>query len=174
LVVFIPMLGLLALTGSALRDALERETLNGLESNLRGAWRVFHERSNSLRDALLHSAATPSVQEAMGRQDRDTLVALLNRHAALHPYAAVWLVLDPDQRVIARRHGPVGDVQLLNNTAAQALALDKPVVSAELLQNDLFIQENPLEFSNLETLVLTQTVVVPVRRNGRPMGALVG
>ncbi|MGE0079995.1 MAG: diguanylate cyclase [Thiohalomonadaceae bacterium] len=174
LVVFIPMLGLLALTGSALRDALERETLNGLESNLRGAWRVFHERSNSLRDALLHSAATPSVQEAMARQDRETMVALLNRHAALHPYADVWLVLDPDQRVIARRHGPVGEVQLLNNTVAQALALDKPVISAELLHNDLFIQENPLEHSNLETLVLTQTVVVPARRNGRPVGALVG
>lgn len=173
LVVFLPMLGLLTLTSTTLREALEQEALNGLESNLRGAWRVFYERSNSLRDALLHSAATPSVQEAMAHQDHDALVVLLNRHAALHSYADVWLVLAPDQRVIARRHGPVGDVQVLHNTVARALTLDKPVVSAELLRNDLFIQENPLEYSDLDPQVLTQTVVVPVRHDGKPVGALV-
>jgi diguanylate cyclase (GGDEF)-like protein len=173
LVVFIPMLGLLALTSSALRDALENETLNGLEANLRGAWRVFHERSNSLRDALLQSASTPAVQDALKRADRTALTALLNRHGTLHPYADVWLVLDRDQRIIARRHGPVGEIALLNNAVAQAMALDKPVVSTELLSNVLFMQENPLEYSNLDTQVLTQTVVVPVRHAGRHVGALV-
>ncbi len=174
LVVFIPMLGLLALTSSALRDALEKETLNALESNLRGAWRVFHQRSDSLRDALLQSAATPAVQDALAAEDRTALIRLLHRHAALHPFADVWLAIDRDQRIVARRHGPTGDIATLNNTVTQALALDKPVVSAELLSNALFMEENPLEYASLDTQVLSQTVVVPVRQSGRQVGALVG
>ena len=41
LVVFIPMLGLMALTARTLRHAMEDETLRGMEANLRGAWREF-------------------------------------------------------------------------------------------------------------------------------------
>lgn len=174
LVVFIPMLGLMQITGKTLRDAMENETLHSLEANLRGAWRVYYERSNNIRSALILSASTPSVKSAMGRTDSRELTEVLTRHAALMPYVDVLLALGPDQRIVARRNGQTGEQVFLNNLVSRAYTFLEGVTSTELLPNQIFIGENPLRYSNLDTQVMAQVVIVPVQDSGSLLGSLVG
>jgi GGDEF domain-containing protein/HAMP domain-containing protein len=174
LVVFLPMLGLLALTSGTLRQAMEAEKLNALQANLRGAWRVYYERGDNMRAALMQAAASPNIKQALRAREPTELTELLNRQAALLPYADVWLAVDNEQHIIARRHGVVGDRIVLNNAINRAFTLDKPVITTELLGNLLFLQENPLEYAKLETQVLAQVVVVPVRDASNQVGGLVG
>ncbi len=174
LVVFIPMLGLMHITDRTLRSAMEAETLRSLEANLRGAWRVYQERINATRSALLQSAASPEVKAALSRGDQAALSHLLERHAALLPYGDVWVALDREKRVVARRNGKRGDQIFLNDLLARAYTFNETVTSTELLPNELFIEENPLKYSNLEPQVMAQVTVVPVQEKGELVGALVG
>lgn len=174
LVVFIPMFGLLHITERTLRESMEAETYHSLEANLRGAWRVYHERHNNLRSALVLSGATPGSQAAFRHDSEAQLTALLNRQAGLLPYVDVWLAFDGDQRVLARRNGETGQKVFLNNLVSQAYALQEPIIATELLSNELFLEANPLKHSNLATQVMAQVVVVPVKDSGEVIGALAG
>src|SRR5512139_1627020 len=97
LVVFIPMLGLMALTDRTLRHAMEEETLRSMEANLRGAWRVYYERSNTLRSALMQSASDPETSQMVKTHDIRALTDLLSRNAAQLPFTDVWLIVDEQQ-----------------------------------------------------------------------------
>lgn len=174
LVVFIPMLGLMALTDRTLRHAMEQETLHSLEANLRGAWRVYHERSNSLRSSLMQSASTPETAQLIKTRNVRALTELLTRNAAQLPYTDVWLAIDAKQQIIARRNGDDGGRLLLNNLVNRAYSSMAPVTSTELLSNELFLAENPLKFSSLAPHVMSQVVVVPVINRGELQGAFVG
>lgn len=174
LVVSIPMSGLIVITESTLRSTLEPEVLRSLEANLRGAWRVYHSRVDKVGTALLQSAATPAVREAMRDGDSKALSHLLERHAALLPYTDIWLALDDEQRTIGRRHGPLGERVFLNNLVTRAYTFMESVTSTEVIPNRIFLDENPLTYSNLDVQVLTQVVVVPVQEQGRLLGSLVG
>lgn len=174
MVVFIPMLGLMALTGHTLRHAMEEETLRSMESNLRGAWRVYHERSNTLRSALMQSASSPDTLQMVKTRNVRALAELLSRNAAQLPFADVWLVIDEQQRIIARRRGADSERLLLNNLVSRAYSTKETVVSTELLSNELFLAENPLKFSSLSPHVMSQAVVVPIINHGELHGAFVG
>ncbi|HKJ75894.1 MAG TPA: diguanylate cyclase [Gammaproteobacteria bacterium] len=174
LVVFIPMFGLLHITEQTLRETMEDETYHSLEANLRGAWRVYHERHTNLRSALVLSAAAPGAKSAFLHRSSNRLTPLLNRQAGLLPYVDVWLAFDDAQRVLARRNGETGQKVFLNNLVSQAFTFKEPVLSTELLSNELFIEENPLKYSNLATQVMAQVVVVPVEKGGEVIGALAG
>ena len=174
LVVFVPMFGLLHITEQTLRQSMQEETYHSLEANLRGAWRVYHERHNNLRAALVLSASAPGTRSAIRHDSQNQLTALLNRHAGLLPYVDVWLAFDKEQRVIARRNGETGQKIFLNNLVSQAFTVQEPVLATELLSNEVFIEENPLKYSNLETQVMSQVVVVPVEQGGEVIGAIAG
>src|SRR5512139_2966013 len=120
LVVFIPMLGLMALTGHTLRHAMEEETLRSMESNLRGAWRVYHERSNTLRSALAQSASSPETVQMVKNRNTRAMSDLLARNAAQLPFTDVLLVVDEHQQIIARRHGENGGRPQLNTLVSRA------------------------------------------------------
>ncbi len=172
LVVFIPMLGLMMITGQTLRSTMEGETFHSLEANLRGAWRVYYERMNSVQASLIQSSNTPMVITAVQQRDTRQLAAHLSRQAAQLPYADVWLVLDKEKRIVARRNGEVGSTINLNSLVAHAYASMEPVAATELLSNELFMQENPLKYSSLDPQVMVQAVVVPVKSEGQLIGAL--
>ncbi len=174
LVVFIPMLGLMALTDHTLRRAMEDETLRGMEANLRGAWRVYYERSNTLRSALMQSASTPETAQMVKSHDIKSLAELLARNAAQLPFTDVFLVVDEQQQIIARRQGNNGGRLLLNNLVSRAYSSLEPVTSTELLSNELFLAENPLKYSGLTPHVMAQVVVVPIINHGNLYGAFVG
>jgi diguanylate cyclase (GGDEF)-like protein len=174
LVVFIPMLGLMALTERTLRHAMEDETLRGMEANLRGAWRVYHERSNSLRSSLMQSASSPEASQLVKTRNVRALSELLSRNAAQLPFTDVWLVIDAQQQIIARRNGRDGGRLLLNNLVNRAYSSKEAVTSTELLSNELFLAENPLKFSSLSPHVMAQVVVVPIVNHGDLQGAFIG
>lgn len=174
LVVFIPMLGLMALTERTLRHAMEDETLRSMEANLRGAWRVYHERSNTLRSALMQSAGSPETVQMVKAHNARSLSALLSRNAAQLPFTDVWLVIDAQHNILARRQGDGGGRLLLDNLVNRAYTSLEPVTSTELLSNELFLAENPLKYSNLTPHVMSQVVVVPVVEQGNLYGAFVG
>lgn len=174
LVVFIPMFGLMAITERTLRHAMEEETLRAMEANLRGAWRVYHERSNNLRSALMQSANSPEAVQFVKTRNSHALSALLTRNAAQLPFTDVWLVIDAQQRVLARRQAGSNGRLLLNNLVNRAYTTLEPVVSTELLSNELFLVENPLKYSNLTPHVMSQAVVVPIVEEGKLFGAFVG
>lgn len=174
LVVFIPMLGLMALTDRTLRNAMEEETMRGMEANLRGAWRVYHERSNTLRSSLMQSASAPETSQLVKTRNTRALSELLTRNAAQLPFTDVWLVLDEQQHIIARRNGSDGGRLLLNNLVQRAFNSKDAVTSTELLSNELFLAENPLKFSSLAPHVMAQVVVVPIVNRGDLQGAFVG
>ncbi len=174
LVVFIPMLGLMALTDHTLRRAMEEETLRNMEANLRGAWRVYHERSNTLRSALMQSASTPETAQMVKSHNTRALAELLTRNAAQLPFTDVWLVIDNQSQIIARRQEGDSGPLLLNTIVGRAFTSLEPVASTELLSNELFLAENPLKFSSLTPHVMSQVVVVPIVDEGTLHGAFVG
>lgn len=174
LVVFIPMLGLMALTDRTLRNAMEEETLRGLEANLRGAWRVYHERSNTLRFSLMQSASSPETSQLVRTRNARALSELLSRNAAQLPFTDVWLVIDEQQQIIARRNGGNDGRLMLNNLVTRSYGTQEPVTSTELLSNEVFLAENPLKFSSLAPHVMAQVVIVPIVNRGELQGAFVG
>lgn len=174
LVLLIPMFGLMLLTENTLRNTLETETTRSLEANLRGAWRVYHERMENVRAALLQSASSPTTHEALDTYDTEGLVSMLERHASLMPETDVWLVIDAQQRVVARRNGPIGGKVFFNNLITRSFTFMEAVTSTEIIPNEIFLEENPLRYSSLDVQVMSQLVVVPVQQNGRLLGAMIG
>lgn len=174
LVVFIPMLGLLAITEHTLRTAMEDETLRAMEANLRGAWRVYHERSNTLRSSFSQSASSPETWQMLRIGDRARLQGLLERNAALLPFTDIWMVIDEQQRVIASRSGNQHGYVALNGLIPRAFSAHEAVTSTELISNERFLAENPLKYSSLSTQVMSQVVIVPIIDGGLTRGAFVG
>lgn len=174
LVVFIPMLGLLAITEHTLRTAMEEETLRAMEANLRGAWRVYHERSNTLRSSFSQSASSPDTWPMLRSRDRARLQELLARNAAQLPFTDVSMVVDDQQKIIASRSGNQSGYLALNSLIARAYSAHEPVTSTELISNERFLVENPLKYSSLSTHVMSQVVIVPIIEGGVIHGAFVG
>ncbi len=174
LVVFVPMFGLMHITGFTLRAAMEGESLRALEANLRGAWRVYHERINTVSSSLVQTAASPYVKAALRDGDEQQLTELLRRQEALLPFTDVWLITGPDRRVLVRRSGPIGQRISLNEMIARAYTSAEPITSTELLPSQIFLEENARLRGNLAPEVMTQVVVVPVQDNGEVIGALAG
>ena len=174
LVVFIPMLGLMSITESTLRDAMEHETLRSLEANLRGAWRVYYEHINGVESALQQSAADPGLVDAMAQGRRDPLFTVLRRQTHLLPYASMWLAVDAQNKLLASANNEGRRTVDLNGLLEKAMHARQALVSTELIGNELFLADNPMRYAGLDTRVMVQVAVVPVLQGERAVGTLVG
>ncbi len=174
LVVFVPMLGLMQITGSTIRDGMESEALKSLAVSMRGSWSIYFERIDRLTNDFELSATEPGLAAAIQSRNEDALSTLLNRISTHLPYADVLLLVDRDRKVMARRSGPAGDRVYVNNLITRAVERGQAVTSSELLPRDLFLNEDPLRYGGLSQSILAQVSVVPIKDGDEVTGAFLG
>ncbi|MEW5944210.1 MAG: diguanylate cyclase [Pseudomonadota bacterium] len=174
LVVFLPMIGLTALSENALLKVVRQNAANALAVGLHSAQRAYSDRAATVSAVLAHTAAIPGTQEAMRTRDRSGLADLLQQHAAQLPFADSWLAIDAKGTVIARRNGSGGDYVTLNNVLSHVVRSREAVSSTEILPRDVFLRENQERYLRLDRAVMAQVVAVPVMNNREVAGVLAG
>ena len=171
LVVFLPMGGLLLISGQTLRDALEEETFHALEANIRGAWDAYERPMNDVRIALVQTAGDERTANALRVRDAAALFRILERQQRRFEYVDVWFALAPDETVVGRIRGPLDQHYNLGPGLGRALGTQREtLITTELLAREVFTSEDPERYAALPPLVMAQVIVAPVR----DLGALVG
>ena len=102
LVVFVPMAGLLTITKQTMRDALENETAQALEANLRSAWNAYQRPLEDVRIALVQDADNDRTTLYLQQRDAAGLYRLLERNARRFSFVDLWFAIDRDQVVRGR------------------------------------------------------------------------
>jgi diguanylate cyclase (GGDEF)-like protein len=168
------MAGMTMLAENALLDVARQNTISLLSSSQRSAARAFSDRLGLVTAVLTQSSMNPAVKEAVRGKNGGALVDLLQKHAVNLPFADVWLAVDAEGNVIARRNGSSGDQVALNNILPHVFNTGETVTSTEILSRDIFLRENPERYLRLERVVMGQVAAVPVLSNREVVGALVG
>ncbi|MDX1594058.1 MAG: diguanylate cyclase [Gammaproteobacteria bacterium] len=173
LVVFLPMAGLLMLTGQTMRDVLENETGHALEANIRVAWSAYQRPLEDVRIALVQAADSDRTARDLAQRDATALFRLLERQAKRFDYVDLWFAVDREQAVQGRIQGPLGDHYNFGSGFGRALGtLRENLITTELLPRDLFVSENPQHYATLPPLVLAQLIIAPVRDQGALVGVM--
>ncbi|MBI5453435.1 MAG: diguanylate cyclase [Deltaproteobacteria bacterium] len=151
----------------------DREAVDSLKSNLKGALRLYQMRMDQMKLGMLQAGSEESVRGAVVRRDSAGLKKLLDGYAASRGYVDLWAVVAPDGRVIARRNGKTGDILEVNGIVAKALSSAEPVTSTETVTRDFLAKEGAELASRVEGGALMQIAVTPVVNGGRSSGAFV-
>ncbi|MBI4948632.1 MAG: diguanylate cyclase [Deltaproteobacteria bacterium] len=151
----------------------DREAVDSLKSNLKGALRLYQMRMEQMKLGMLQAGSEEAVREAVARRDSAGLKKLLDGYAASRGYVDLWAVVGPDGRVIARRNGRTGDILDVNGIVARALSSAEPVTSTETVTRDFLAKEGAELASGVEGGALMQIAVTPVVNGGRSSGAFV-
>jgi two-component system, OmpR family, sensor histidine kinase VicK len=167
---------LLYSTMKNLSASLRTEIDKNLEANLKFARSQYFDRADIVKHALLQSSLSPTVQQKMGQHDSVWLTDRLESWHSVLPFLDMMVVVDPQQRVLARLHGPPGREPLgLSGVVDQALSSGKVLVSTEILPAPLLCRAGVRGYCNgARREALTVTVVVPVLDgHGRAVGCIV-
>jgi diguanylate cyclase (GGDEF)-like protein len=171
LVVFVPMAGLLTITKQTMRDALENETAQALEANLRSAWNAYQRPLEDVRIALVQDADNDRTTLYLQQRDAAGLYRLLERNARRFSFVDLWFAIDRDQVVRGRIRGELGNHYNFGSGLGRALGtLRENLITTELLPRALFVSEDPQRYAELPPLVLAQIIVVPVSDQGALIG----
>ena len=167
---------LLYSTMKTLSASLRTETDKNLEANLKFARSQYFDRSDIVRYTLLQSSLSPVVKEKVGTRDIAWLTASLERWHTVLPFLEMMVVLDQDQKVLARLNGPADGGRLeLKGVVEQALAGKKTIVSTEIVPAAILCRSGvrgSCAAGSGEQLMVT--VVIPViADDGRVLGCLV-
>ncbi|MBI2413378.1 MAG: diguanylate cyclase [Deltaproteobacteria bacterium] len=151
----------------------DREAVDSLRSNLKGALRLYQMRVEQMKLGMLQAGSEESVRGAVARQDSSALKKLLDGYAASRGYVDLWAVVGPDGRVIARRNGKTGDILDVNGIVRKSLSTSEPLTSTEIVTRDFLSKEGEELASRSEGSGLMQIAVTPVVSGGRSSGAFV-
>ncbi|MCL4873524.1 diguanylate cyclase [bacterium] len=149
-----------------------QETLNELDSKLRGAWSLFQSRPEQMKFGMLQAASERAVKAAVKSRDSEFLGRNLVGYSEMRPYVDLWAVVDNDGRVIARKDRRAGGILEINGAIRKALDGGGPVISTELVSRELLEREG-LKIPETDEQGLMQLVTVPVMETGEVTGAFV-
>ncbi len=165
--------GILYFTTYIFTPEVEKKGLEGLESKLSGAWRVYYSRMDQMKYGMLQAASEGYVREAIRNKDSLFLQQLLKGYAVNRPYVDFWAVVDERGRVIGRRNGRTGDILEINGMISRALRTGEVLQTTEIVDRDILNLESRALASRVEREGLMQLVVTPVVEDGKSIGAFV-
>jgi len=166
---------LLLTTVKTFDSFLATEVSKDLEASLKLAQHQYFSRADRIKFSLIQPSMAPPVQDRFRRKDRAWLKDAMRRWSSALPFIDVMMVLDPQNRVIARLHGDgYGDVSLLSDIVERAFKERKMLAATELVPS-LFLRREGKDGSlgplsdGAEAMMIT--IVIPVIT---PAGELVG
>jgi len=167
---------LLYSTMNTLSASLRGEMDKNLEANLRFARSQYSDRSDIVRYSLSQSSHSRTMHEQLRRRDLAGLSERVQRWHSLLPFLEMMVVLDPEQRIVARLDGPAGGERLeLAGVVDQALSGRKVMVSTEIVPAALLCRSGLRDYCAAgQGEALMVTVVVPViAKSGEILGCIV-
>ena len=167
---------LLYSTMTTLSASLRTEIDKNLEANLRFARSQYSDRSDIVKFTLKQSSLSDTLQKQLLQRDGVGLAKRVQRWHSVLPFLEMMVVLDADQRIIARLNGPAGGDRLeLPGVLDQATSSGTAVVSTEIVPAALLCRSGVQDYCRAgrgEALVVT--VVIPViDEAGKLLGSIV-
>jgi len=191
LVVIVPMVLIGVVSERLIARKVHDEIQKATEQNLNAAWIQYYVRADQMKYGMLQ--ATESVERAILERDKAFLREKMQYWKGKRPYVDLWTIVDREGRVIARLNSDkAGDLLDLNGVVKMALNTGNPVISTEIVPRETLLKEGeklaeeiavPIVQSDhenrypldrfVETDALMLTVVVPVIKGGRVIGAII-
>ena len=167
---------LLYSTMTTLSASLRTEIDKSLEANLKFARSQYLDRADIVSYSLMQSSLSGKMRQQLRNRDLAGLSERVERWHSVLPFLKMMVVLDPQQRVLARLNGPAGGEPLgLTGVVDQALASRKVVVSTEIVPAASLCRAGVGDYcrgSGGDALMVT--VIIPVTgKDGGVLGAIV-
>ena len=155
------------------QDQFQTEAESQVKLGLRGAKVIYEEQSMVLRQLLPQLAQRADFKQALHDRDAEELQAFLLEFNRTAGFVSTLVVVDEDQRVLARRGNKRGDLVNLGEVFSRAVLLGELAAGTELISREYLMQEDP-ELANIVGDVgVIQLVAAPVRNEERVVGAVV-
>jgi PAS domain S-box-containing protein len=167
---------LLYSTMNTLSASLRSEIDKNLEANLKFARSQYFDRTDIIKYSLTQSSFSRTMHKQLQLRDSKGLTERVERWRSVLPFLEMIVVLDADQRVLARLNGPADGKRLeLPGLVDQALASRKVMVSTELVPAALLCRSGVRDYCRADRgEALMVTVVIPVLGDqGRILGCIV-
>src|SRR3990172_8878727 len=128
---------------------IQKET----DQNLETVWLQYYVRADQMKYGMLQ--ATESVERGILNHDHIFLRNKMRLWKNTRPYVDIWIVVDRNRKVIARLNSDrAGDFFDLNGIVEKALISQSPVISTEVMPEELLL---------LEGETLARDIAIPVR-----------
>ncbi|MBI5642060.1 MAG: response regulator [Deltaproteobacteria bacterium] len=188
-VILIPMLLLAYISYKVIDSRLTKEAEEKINMGLKSAWTEYYVRGDQMRYGMLQAASMEEIKRAISRGDKQYLRKMITRWKEMRPYVDIWIIVDENERVIARLNSDVsGDRLELNGSVKASLDSGEPRISSELIEKSIlkldgkrFLDEaatpetaNQNPKAEKESAVIALMVVTPVLSDSqRPIGAII-
>src|SRR3972149_293022 len=125
------------LISKKIHEEIQKET----DQNLETVWLQYYVRADQMKYGMLQ--ATESVERGILNHDHIFLRNKMMEWKNTRPYVDVWIMVDREGKVIARLNSKTaGDFFDLNGIVEMALTKQSPVVSTEVMMEELLLLEN--------------------------------
>jgi two-component system, OmpR family, sensor histidine kinase VicK len=169
---------LLYSTTKTLTASLRTEIDKDLEANLKFARSQYLDRADIVRYSMAQSTLSRKMKEELLARDAAGLAERVQRWHSVLPFLELMVVLDPDQRIMARMNGADSGERLgLSGVVDQAISSGKVMVSTEIVSSEILCRAGVQGYCGSaaakgDSLMLT--VVLPIiGTNGRTLGCIV-
>jgi signal transduction histidine kinase len=138
----IPLAILSSLAISVSKAKVEESLHNKLDHDLELAWVQFYVRGNQMKYGMLQAAAERYIKAWVASRDAGALRVQMEEWKKYRPYVDIWMVVDPEGRVIVRLGSDkMGDIFYHAKIVEKAVKNKQPVVSPELFPWDVLREE---------------------------------
>ena len=176
LILFVSYATLIFTTVRSIDLSLQERINRELAENLKYAKNQYLARGNQMRYALEYPASSPFVQERLLKKDSKWFRQTIKRWASILPFIDVLMVVDANNRVLARFNSErSGETLEIGHALEQAYRQRQPVTSTEIVPNEFLCKEGMATFCAATPLhdAMMVTVVIPlIDDNGAILGAI--
>jgi two-component system, OmpR family, sensor histidine kinase VicK len=177
---------LLYSTTKTLTASLRAEVDKDLEANLKFARSKYLDRADIARYSMAQSTLSHMLQRQLLRRDTAGLAERVQRWHTGLPFLELMVVLDANQRILARLNGPASGERLgLSGVVDQAVSSRKVIVSTEIVSAEMLCRAGARGYCGAATPTgtgtgtgkgesLMMTVAIPViGPDGKVLGCIV-
>jgi two-component system, OmpR family, sensor histidine kinase VicK len=171
---------LLYSTTKTLTASLRAEIDKDLEANLKFARSQYLDRADIVRYSMAQSTLSHRLQRQVLQRDSAGLAERVQRWHSVLPFLELMVVLDTDQRILARLNGPASGERLgLSGVVDQAISSGKVIVSTEIVPAEMLCRAGARGYCGTGTGTgkgesLMMTVAIPViGADGKALGCIV-
>ncbi len=155
------------------QSQFQQESTEQIKLALRGAKVVYEERTAMLRQSIPQLAQRSDFRQAFQERDQQQLQKLLLEFSREASFVTALMIIDGDQRVVARRGNEYGDLVNLGEVFSRAVLQGELASATELVSRDFLVRENSELANVIRDVAVVQFVATPIRFDGRIAGAVV-
>lgn len=173
IVFWIPVAVLAMMLNSMFSDLLYEESIKQVKLQLTGAQNIIEERIGLVENMLLHQAGTTEIKQSIRSNNIQQLQASLIELGKQNNLVSILFAVDKSHRVITRRNDKRNDTVAIGETLINAFKTGEVQNSYELVPRNFLLLEDESLAKLLSNLGLVHFVVMPVKKEGNVIAALV-